>query len=623
MQQNNSFTCLPCCDINSIESLYKALNDRDEIKTKALLMLMLRSWLTEVSSFDPVSGHALDTGIVDFMDVVAKSTQDKALENETKDRIYRIVSHTKEAVLAIMEYTRDKILREHAMLPIHAAREVDSNSVQWLSRQPGRTLREKLSGKPYIKAVRRRSSVDTAENRLLKAFLFRLEQILIERQNALDVTTNDTCEELLVSLQRWFRSDETSEIGAWGNLPPNNTLLQDKRYRKVWDGWLWLQGIDVNITDDSKRIYHDALCVIYWETLSLLNHTGRFRTVQQPVGSDYDNFAIAPELPIRGYLFPDCDSKIQGKIKKINYEKKFGFLTSENGSDLFFHKSNLSIKLDFNSLNIGDEVSFVPGSNKQGECADDITLTTGIIPINFTLQGDTWDILIGGNKFSLQIDCGFLSIQQDQGTKKKLELKPTALKEVPKTIFSLVTHSPFEHSEPEKNQIDLIQMDSSVIDLCSIRPKFTNNTGSQALLPFRLLQQHWPLNVNGGLVIDCGYAKAIALHPDIETVSMRRIFSHNSTLSDAVKSSASMFFIKKLSEYIPTERLTYLVPDWGNDFDLEGVRKASIFILKSRHRFPEVSPPSLHGNHQKNLHRTRFVRMILCWWLIPLTVVFQ
>ena len=94
MQQNNSFTCLTCCDINSIESLYKALGDRDEIKVKVLLMLMLRSWFTKVSIYDPVSGQALQTGLVDFMTVVAKSMQDESLQGETKDRIYRIVSYT-------------------------------------------------------------------------------------------------------------------------------------------------------------------------------------------------------------------------------------------------------------------------------------------------------------------------------------------------------------------------------------------------------------------------------------------------------------------------------------------------------------------------------------------------
>ena len=573
--------------IDSVESLYKALNDRDEIKAKALLILMLRNWLTEVSSFDPVSGHALHTGIIDFLDAVAKSVQDESPEAEIKDRIYRIVSHAKEAVLAIMEHTRDKILREHAMLPIHAAREVDSNSVQWLSRQPGRTLREKLSGKPYMKAVRRRSSVDTAENRLLRAFLFRLEQILIERQNVLSAATEEICEELLVSIQRWLRTEDAAEIGAWGNLPPNNSLLQDKRYRKVWDGWLWLQAIDEQITGDSKRVYRDILSVIYWNTLSLLNQSGRFRTVQQPLGLDYDNFSISPELPVRGYLFPACDSKIKGKIKFIKPDKSFGFITSDDGRDLYFNPYNLSRKLDINSLSAGDEVSFVIGSNRQGECADDIALMAGIIPVDFSLTGDKWKIQVGGDKYLLQIVSGNLVIEKIQGAKKKLKIVPAALKEIPKTILSLVTDSPFEYSEPTNNQSAPIRMDSSVVDLCSIRPTFTNNAGSQAYLPFRLLQQHWPLNVNGGLVIDCGYAKSIALHSDIETVSMRSLFSHSSTLPDATKSSVSMFFTKRLSDYITADKLTYLVPDWGNDFDLEGIRKSVNFYFDESAPLPK------------------------------------
>lgn len=573
--------------IDSVESVYKALNGGDEIKAKARLMLMLRNWLTEVSSFDPVSGHALHTGIVDFLSTVAQSVPDESPESEVKDRIYRIVSHSKESVLAIMEHTRDKILREHAMLPIHAAREVDSNSVQWLSRQPGRTLREKLSGKPYMKAVRRRSSVDTAENRLLRAFLFRLEQILIERQNVFSAAAEETCEELLVSIQRWFRTEDAAEIGAWGNLPPNNTLLQDKRYRKVWDGWLWLQAIDEQITVDGKRVHRDILSVFYWNTLSLLNHSGRFRTVQQPVGLDYDNFSISPELPVRGYLFPADDSKIKGKIKTINYEKKFGFVTQESGVDLFFHQNNLSSKLKLDSLSTGDEVSFIIGSNRQGECAEDITLPAGIIPVDFNLTGDKWKIQVGEDKYLLQIVSENLVIEQVQGVKKKIKIEPASLKEIPKAILSFVADVPFEYTAQANNQSDPIRIDRSVVDLCSIRPTFTNNTGSQAHLPFRLLQQHWPLNINGGAVIDCGYAKSIALHSDIETVSMRSLFSHSSTLSDDTKSSASMFFIKKLSDYIKADKLTYLVPDWVNDFDLEGIRKSVNFYFDDSTPLPK------------------------------------
>ncbi|WP_318408748.1 DUF2357 domain-containing protein [Photobacterium leiognathi] len=574
-------------NIDSIESIYRALNNRDEIKVKAFLMLMLRSWLTEVSNFDPVSGHALHTGIVDFLSTVAKSVQDESPEGEIKDRIYRIVSHSKESVLAIMEHTRDKILREHTMLPIHAAREVDSNSVQWLSRQPGRTLREKLSGKPYMKAVRRRSSIDTAENRLLRAFLFRLEQILIERQNVFSAATEETCEELLVSIQRWLRTEDAAEIGAWGNLPPNNTLLQDKRYRKVWDGWLWLQAIDEQIRVDGKRVHRDILSVFYWNTLSLLNHSGRFRTVQQPVGLDYDNFSISPVLPVRGYLFPAADSKFKGNIKTINYDKKFGFVTQESGVDLFFHQNNLSSKLKLDSLSTGDEVSFVIGSNRKGECAEDITLPAGIIPVDFNLTGDKWNIQVGEDKYLLQIVSESLVIEQVQGAKKKIKIEPASLKDIPRAILSFVADTPFEYSALTSNQSGPIWIDRSVVDLCSIRPTFTNNTGSQAYLPFRLLQQYWPLNINVGAVLDCGYVKSIALHSDIKTVSMRSLFSHSSTLPDDSKSSASMFFIKKLSDYIKADKLTYLVPDWVNDFDLEVIRKSVNFYFDDSTPLPK------------------------------------
>ncbi|WP_340699552.1 DUF2357 domain-containing protein [Vibrio harveyi] len=473
------------------------------------------------------------------------------------------------------------------MLPIHAAREVDSNSVQWLSRQPGRTLREKLSGKPYMKAVRRRSSIDTAENRLLRAFLFRLEQILIERQNVFSAATEETCEELLVSIQRWLRTEDAAEIGAWGNLPPNNTLLQDKRYRKVWDGWLWLQAIDEQIRVDGKRVHRDILSVFYWNTLSLLNHSGRFRTVQQPVGLDYDNFSISPVLPVRGYLFPAADSKFKGNIKTINYDKKFGFVTQESGVDLFFHQNNLSSKLKLDSLSTGDEVSFVIGSNRKGECAEDITLPAGIIPVDFNLTGDKWNIQVGEDKYLLQIVSESLVIEQVQGAKKKIKIEPASLKDIPRAILSFVADTPFEYSALTSNQSGPIWIDRSVVDLCSIRPTFTNNTGSQAYLPFRLLQQYWPLNINGGAVLDCGYVKSIALHSDIKTVSMRSLFSHSSTLPNDSKSSASMFFIKKLSDYIKADKLTYLVPDWVNDFDLEVIRKSVNFYFDDSTPLPK------------------------------------
>ena len=203
------------------------------------------------------------------------------------------------------------------------------------------------------------------------------------------------------------------------------------------------------------------------------------------------------------------------------------------------------------------------------------------------MTDDKWKIQVGEDECLLQIVSGNLVIEQAQGVKKKFKIAPATLKEIPKAILSFVTDAPFEYTAPTHNKSGPIQMDSSVVDLCSIRPMFTNNTGSQAHLPFRLLQQIWNLEDGSKHVVDCGDTRAIILRDDIETVSMRSLFSHSSTLPDAAKSSASMFFTKKLSDYIKADKLTYLVPDWGNDFDLEGIRKSVNFYFDKSTPLPK------------------------------------
>ena len=545
--------------INSVESLYKTLCNPYAEKEKAFLMLILRDWFSTVSDFDPVTGGSLHTGVIELIYNVTQIERSVSC-GEIKDVIYQIASHTKEAIQSILEHTRDKILREHAMLPIYAVREVDKNSVQWLSRQSGRTLREKLAGKPYIKAVKRRASIDTSENRLFKVFLYRFEQILIERQSALNALTEETCEELLILIQGWLRSENASEIGSWNNTPPNNTLLQDKRYRKVWDGWLWLQGIDEIIENDNRRIEQDILTVIYWKTISLLNNTGYFRIIQQPINIDYVNFNISPSLPINGYLFWTSDL-----------------------------------------------------SDKE-KCTELIAKETNIpIPIKLNLAYKTIEICLDYKTILVQIENdNIFLIQNHHDIKNKFQINSSILNNVPQTLLSMIVNTNFDLFEAAKNQTNLGKFDTVIIDLCSIRPKFANNTGSQTLLPFRLLQQLWQLSINDTRLVDCGESKAITFHSDIKTISMMSLFSTTSTLTNATKSNASMFFMKKLREYLPAKKISYLVPDWGNDFDLECIRKSVNFYFENSTPLPRsiaaiFSWQSSKRFEQDNIHENDFV----------------
>lgn len=63
---------------------------------------------------------------------------------------------------------------------------------------------------------------------------------------------------------------------------------------------------------------------------------------------------------------------MQGKIKRLS-EKKFGFISPDDGSkDLFFHANDL-VGIRFESLREGDAVTFDTKDTPKGPAATNIT----------------------------------------------------------------------------------------------------------------------------------------------------------------------------------------------------------------------------------------------------------
>lgn len=62
----------------------------------------------------------------------------------------------------------------------------------------------------------------------------------------------------------------------------------------------------------------------------------------------------------------------KGKVKWYNETKGFGFIETENGKDVFVHRTGLS--KPFNGLNEGQEVVFEIKQGDKGEFASDVKL---------------------------------------------------------------------------------------------------------------------------------------------------------------------------------------------------------------------------------------------------------
>ena len=60
---------------------------------------------------------------------------------------------------------------------------------------------------------------------------------------------------------------------------------------------------------------------------------------------------------------------MSGTIKKLVAERGFGFITAEDGTDYFFHRSG---SVDFDRLETGAKVSFVTEPSPKGPRATNV-----------------------------------------------------------------------------------------------------------------------------------------------------------------------------------------------------------------------------------------------------------
>jgi hypothetical protein len=282
-----------------LSDLYRwsRLDNPDNIQARELLEQT--HWFVVNAEFDPKTGKALPQALSPFLAKIARPTSPGRL----RDRLWRIAEHARPSVERLLRALHESPRREHALLPVRAVRELDANSFIKLSNRPGRNIREKLGGKPYLQAVRRFQSVDLSENRLLKAFITRLAELFELRQDCL----GEEEDELLPKIKTWLRTDDGRAIARWDNPPPNNVLLSHRDYRRVWDAWRSLQRIDDDIDSDFSQLAERDKTMRLWKQYAQMHAEGSHRFAEMPVLFNFNAFAIDSWLPL---AFQQARSKV-------------------------------------------------------------------------------------------------------------------------------------------------------------------------------------------------------------------------------------------------------------------------------------------------------------------------
>lgn len=169
---------------------------------------------------------------------------------EAIDRIGYMAAFLRDAIYEILRNPREEIIRTHQTLPQQRAKSFDQTSIRWLIRRPGATIAQKCALSRRVLAVKREFVPDTLENRLFKEFVRQFVPLLqcfltnCRQDNRFQEET-----QLLNAMKKWLR-DDAEAIRPWRNLPPNNTLLGNKQYRKIWDAWRKLADFSETLDSD-------------------------------------------------------------------------------------------------------------------------------------------------------------------------------------------------------------------------------------------------------------------------------------------------------------------------------------------------------------------------------------
>jgi len=200
--------------------------------------------LTCATDRDPRTGAPLPQSLLEYLESldIASSCGRRPLPC---DRLACAAELAERPLAEIIDRHRTRLERTHERLPFHRLRDVDPRSVAWMARLPGRTVREKLAGHTHALGVLRRITVDTPENRAVRAVGMLLAQRLgarLAHVEAYDSTKEskeraDRLKSILSLCVERLRRSPLGEIPVATRVLPNNVLLSDPAYSKLYRAW--------------------------------------------------------------------------------------------------------------------------------------------------------------------------------------------------------------------------------------------------------------------------------------------------------------------------------------------------------------------------------------------------
>ena len=343
------------------------------------------------------------------------------------DHLHRTTCLTFDAVRSVLAQPRTRLLREHEQRPIYDLREMDAQCMAWLARQPGRSIREKLAGKQHALSVVRRFTLDTPENRVMCRVLELLHRRLNLRFDAAatydpEGPCNAPQRKMFDLCRHALRATEFASVPPSEVPRPNNVLLNDRHYSRIWRAWMLLDQEEQALESAWSNVKEDFTTALFWILAGHVATTHGARvpealmvpateiegrmTIADRSGSGAEVRTLAllvtsqeptDDGTLVGWIEVLVDRHgIQGYVKFINRDKKFGFVVSEAGDEYYFNPRTLRSATVFDELEEKDRIVFQLPSQNPVQGRNPPVVSIQVIPdaySNSVPDGNSWGIV--------------------------------------------------------------------------------------------------------------------------------------------------------------------------------------------------------------------------------------
>lgn len=193
---------------------------------------------------DPVNNEVLDEFWHDVSADVSQLLSKNNIRPLPFDDMMQLIEYCGEQLHAIVKNPRHSIVKVDKMVMPYRVGNTGSKTMNWLGKQPGKTIKEKLSGKNKMLTQANEYTYDVKENQVAIALYKQIMKRVAERinygikNNAYDEDSHCDFISKMARIKKELRNTELAEVKPVNHTQANNVLLADKNYSVVWKAYL-------------------------------------------------------------------------------------------------------------------------------------------------------------------------------------------------------------------------------------------------------------------------------------------------------------------------------------------------------------------------------------------------